>query len=482
MQSLNLSLSVSFFKLCNILAMLLSLILSMAIISWQPGRTLSLANVLQIKLHILNVLLLFTFSYIWHVTFVALGLYKTRWLERGQGEAKTLFQAVCIGSILLFGIAMSTGPADVSWSVVLLFAALTFLLTWGGRALTRTVLRWLWLYKRDRQRLLLVGSNPRAHNFAHHIMEQPRLGYALIGYIDDPLNGHTSLKPSVPLKYLGSLQDFDVVIEHEEIDEVVISLPIRSCYERIQRLLEACESQGIQAHLLSDFFPLQLARARPADFDGIPLLTLSTRRPSVWPAHVKRALDLMGAFTLVLLLSPLFLLIAVLIKLFSPGGPVFFIQTRVGYNRRRFQMLKFRTMIPDAEQLQPQLEALNEAAGPLFKIKDDPRVTPIGRILRRLSLDELPQLFNVITGDMSLVGPRPLPLRDVQRFEAPWLKRRFSVKPGMTCLWQVNGRSHDDFNAWIQQDLEYVDQWSLGLDLRILARTIPVVLRGTGAH
>jgi lipopolysaccharide/colanic/teichoic acid biosynthesis glycosyltransferase len=162
---------------------------------------------------------------------------------------------------------------------------------------------------------------------------------------------------------------------------------------------------------------------------------------------------------------------------------VFFIQRRVGYNRRQFNMVKFRTMVPDAERLQKELEALNEAHGPVFKIKDDPRITSIGRLLRKTSLDELPQLFNVLRGDMSLVGPRPLPLRDVQRFEENYLKRRFSVKPGITCLWQVNGRSATtSFDEWIEQDLAYIDHWSFVLDLKILAKTIPAVIKGTGAH
>ena len=184
-----------------------------------------------------------------------------------------------------------------------------------------------------------------------------------------------------------------------------------------------------------------------------PILTLSSGTFAVGPFYLKRAFDLVLSAALVLLLAPLLLLIALLIKASAPHSPVFFRQTRVGYNRRRFKMLKFRTMVPDAECLQSELESLNEAQGPVFKIKNDPRITCIGRLLRRTSLDELPQLFNVIKGDMSLVGPRPLPLRDVERFEESWLKRRFSVKPGITGLWQVNGRNSTNFDQWIEQDL-----------------------------
>jgi exopolysaccharide biosynthesis polyprenyl glycosylphosphotransferase len=286
----------------------------------------------------------------------------------------------------------------------------------------------------------------------------------------------------VLLKHLGTLQDFDVVMEREVIDEVVISLPIHSCYERIKPLIDVCEAQGIRVHLLLDFFQLKLARAHATEFSGVPILTLATSMIAVWPATLKRAFDLVVSVTLVLLLAPLLLLIAVLIKLTSPHSPVLFVQTRVGYNRRHFKMFKFRTMVPDAEKRQADLETLNEAQGPVFKIKHDPRITPLGSWLRKTSLDELPQLFNVIKGDMSLVGPRPLPLRDVQRFEEAWLKRRFSVKPGITCLWQINGRSDINFDKWIEQDLAYIDQWSFGLDLKILAKTVPVVLKGTGAH
>ena len=467
-----------FFKIFDLSIMLFSLNVSLIILGYTEEHIGSLYDLFQVKFKVINLILLSFFTLVWYQIFCQAGLYQNPFLESGKGEWKGLTKAVLTGSVLLLVLAVGFRRTNLTWDVVLCFAVLDFTLTWAGRRGLRLGLRWWWQH--SPRCLLLVGSNPRAHNFALHVLSQPQLGYQIIGYIDDPPNGQSYGVLSLSLKRLGSLQDFETVIEHEVVDEVVISLPMRSCYERIQRMLEVCEQQGIQAHLLSDFFTLRLAHARTMDFDGMPLLTLATSRPSWWSACMKRAIDVTGALLLVLLLSPLFFLIALLIKLLSPDGPVFFVQTRVGYNRRLFRMVKFRSMVPNAEHLQPVLEAVNEANGAVFKIKDDPRITPIGRVLRKLSLDELPQLFNVIRGDMSLVGPRPLPLRDVQRFEALWLKRRFSMKPGITCLWQVNGRDHKDFDAWVRQDLEYIDHWSLGLDLKILVQTIPAVLRGTG--
>ena len=192
--------------------------------------------------------------------------------------------------------------------------------------------------------------------------------------------------------------------------------------------------------------------------------------------------SLTGVFSglLLILLAPLFLVVAVLVKCTSPGS-VLFRQTRVGLNKRQFQIYKFRTMIANAEQIQDELLPMNEMAGPVFKITNDPRVTPLGRVLRKTSIDELPQLFNVLKGEMSLVGPRAMSLRDYQLFDQDWQRRRFSVKPGITCLWQVNGRSSIPFEKWMELDMQYIDKWSLWLDFKILARTVPAVLRGTGA-
>jgi lipopolysaccharide/colanic/teichoic acid biosynthesis glycosyltransferase len=194
----------------------------------------------------------------------------------------------------------------------------------------------------------------------------------------------------------------------------------------------------------------------------------------------KRCIDVTAALLGLVILAPFLLLISLLIATTSPG-PVFFAQERYGLNRRRFKMYKFRTMVADAEQRQEALESLNEATGPVFKIRNDPRITTVGRVLRRTSMDELPQLVNVLKGEMSLVGPRPLPLRDVGRFTEAALMRRFSVPPGLTCLWQISGRSDVGFDDWIKLDLEYIDRWSLALDCRILILTLPAVVRGAGA-
>ena len=191
-------------------------------------------------------------------------------------------------------------------------------------------------------------------------------------------------------------------------------------------------------------------------------------------------MDVIGATLLLVLFAPLFTLIAIAIKLDSEG-PVCFVQDRVGFNKRRFRMIKFRTMRANAEAQMNELEHLNEKAGPIFKIRNDPRVTRVGRWLRKTSIDELPQLINVLLGDMSLVGPRPLSVRDASRMEEVWQKRRFSVKPGLTCLWQVSGRSNLSFDQWMELDLEYIDHWSLGLDASILLRTIPAIVMARGA-
>jgi exopolysaccharide biosynthesis polyprenyl glycosylphosphotransferase len=266
---------------------------------------------------------------------------------------------------------------------------------------------------------------------------------------------------------------------HRAIDEVLIALPIKSRYDEIQQTIRVCQRVGVRARYLADVFDHERKFGQASDEAShaageIPVAADDYR------LLIKRIFDVLVASAGLIVLSPLLLAIAVAIKLTS-RGPVLYAGERYGYNRRRFRMYKFRSMVQGAADLQHLYEDQNEHSGPIFKIRDDPRITWLGRILRRTSLDELPQLYNVLTGDMSLVGPRPMATRDVQQFEEAALMRRFSVRPGITCIWQVSGRSNLGFDDWIKLDLRYIDEWSLGLDLWILARTVPAVLRGTGA-
>ena len=263
------------------------------------------------------------------------------------------------------------------------------------------------------------------------------------------------------------------------VDEVVLALPVRSLHSRASEIAALCEEQGIVVRLF-DVLDLKSSRTRAEEFDGQHVITHYRGSLDGWAGFVKRGIDIAVSLLALIALSPVFLIAAILIKLTS-RGPVMFVQKRLGLNKRHMHVHKFRTMVVDAEKQIKDLEHLNEVSGPVFKIKNDPRITPIGRILRKTSIDELPQLWDVLKGDMSLVGPRPLPVRDYEGFSEDWQRRRFSVRPGITCLWQVNGRSSIPFEQWMELDLQYIDKWSLWLDLEILLRTIPAVLRGSGA-
>ncbi|MGA2540412.1 MAG: sugar transferase [Verrucomicrobiota bacterium] len=267
------------------------------------------------------------------------------------------------------------------------------------------------------------------------------------------------------------------------VNSVVLSAR-HTVFGRIEQAIQACELEGIEAWLVADFFQTRISQTTIDDFCGRPMLVFhSGPQLASWAGLVKQFIDVMGAIVLLAFALPLiFLPAAILIKLTSPG-PVFFRQKRAGLNGKPFMMYKFRSMVSNAEQLKQELASLNEMSGPVFKVTNDPRVTRIGRFLRKFSFDEFPQLFNVLLGDMSLVGPRPLPVEEVNRFDDWAHRRRLSVKPGLTCLWQVGGRNEvSDFKEWVRLDLEYIDHWSLWLDIKILWLTIPVVLLGKGAR
>jgi exopolysaccharide biosynthesis polyprenyl glycosylphosphotransferase len=254
-----------------------------------------------------------------------------------------------------------------------------------------------------------------------------------------------------------------------------------SYFEQVEAVIRACELEGVEAWLIADFFQTQISRPMFDDFSGRPVLVFRTTPEASWQGLLKLVLDFVGSAVLIVALSPLLLITAALVRWTSPG-PVLFRQKRSGLNGQPFTIYKFRTMVSNAEQLKDELASMNEMSGPVFKVTNDPRITGIGRFLRKYSIDEFPQLFNVLRGEMSLVGPRPLPVDEVKRFNDLAHRRRLSVKPGLTCLWQVRGRSNvTDFKDWVRLDLEYIDNWSLWLDVKILCWTVPVVFAGTGA-
>jgi exopolysaccharide biosynthesis polyprenyl glycosylphosphotransferase len=325
------------------------------------------------------------------------------------------------------------------------------------------------------QDVLIVGSGPRARKLYDELSDGDGTGYRLLGFVDTP---GTEVAPEIQSHLLGDLDGLEHLLMGQVVDQVLIALPARSRYAEIQRAIDICEQGGVPAKYLADVFQHRTSSGQwmGDSFTAVPA-GVSPDDPRL---VLKRCMDLMVGGVALLVTLPILVLSAAAIKLTSPG-PLIFAQERYGLNKRRFKMYKLRTMVADAEDQQAVLEDLNEAAGPVFKMRDDPRLTWVGRWLRRTSLDELPQLLNVLRGEMSLVGPRPLPVRDVSRFSEPSLMRRFSVYPGITGLWQVSGRSELPFEQWTELDLNYIDNWSLTLDLRILCQTVPAVFRGTGA-
>ncbi|MDP2906177.1 MAG: sugar transferase, partial [Candidatus Omnitrophota bacterium] len=278
---------------------------------------------------------------------------------------------------------------------------------------------------------------------------------------------------------IGIFKDIPDIIHNNVIDEVLFIVP-RSWLTKIEEIMRFCESEGVRIHLAVDYFELQFTKSKQTDLNGFPLLTFESTPDRLWHLLVKRLMDVSCSGIALFVLSPVFLTLGILIKKTS-HGPIFFKQTRCSLNGRKFTLYKFRTMDADAEVRLKDVINGNEMNGPVFKMENDPRLTKVGRFLRKFSLDELPQLWNVFRGDMSLVGPRPPLPSEVEKYDN-WQRRRLSVRPGLTCLWQVNGRNKiTDFNDWANLDLKYIDNWSLWLDMKIIFKTVPVMLSGAGA-
>ncbi len=279
--------------------------------------------------------------------------------------------------------------------------------------------------------------------------------------------------------FLGHIFDLASILENHVIDEVIFIVDSRQM-KIVEQGFSLCEELGVSARLMLDFFPRRIARAEVDNLEGVPLLSFVTTPTNQMALAIKRSFDVLFSLVVLICGAPFFLLIAALIKATS-NGPIFYRQVRSGQNGRQFILYKFRTMDQDAEQHQDEVRCLNQMSGPVFKSASDPRLTKIGRLLRSFSLDELPQFYNVLAGDMSIVGPRPPLPSEVQLYKR-WQRRRLSVRPGITCIWQVSGRNQVDFNRWMEMDLFYIDNWSLWMDTKIFLRTIPAVLSRRGAY
>ncbi len=326
-------------------------------------------------------------------------------------------------------------------------------------------------------RALIVGAGEVARTVLRTIVARPELGFQVMGFVDDhPERSGTNIGP---FRALGAIDKIPSILDGDTIDEVIITLPW-SNHQRILGIVQQCEARGVRPRIVPDLFQMSLSSVDVEDLGGIPLIGL--RVPSLRGANllVKRAFDLAVGVPLSLLALPFAAIIGLLIKLDS-AGPVVFRQTRLGMHGQPFECFKFRSMRHGAEEEVVVLRDRNEASGPLFKMKDDPRRTRAGRFLRRFSLDELPQLFNVLRGEMSLVGPRPPLPSEVERYQH-WHKQRLAAQPGMTGLWQVSGRSDLSFDEMVLLDIYYIENWSLPMDVRIMLRTLPKILSGDGAY
>ncbi|HVS03099.1 MAG TPA: sugar transferase [Thermoanaerobaculia bacterium] len=438
-----------------------------------PGHLLPLSEylpLLPVALAIWGGLLLHSDAYRSHRTEP---LLREAWsIVRLSGAALVIF------TLVLYALRFDEQVLEddrVSRAWLALFGLLTFLLLLGEKIVLRTASRWVRSRGYNYRTLLIVGSGPGAAAIARSIQAHDYWGFQLLGCIAVEGQQPASVA-GVPV--LGQPQDIPRLLQEHVVDDVIFAVGRKELGE-MENLVLALEEQGIRTLFALNFFPHSLARVELSEIDGVPLLTFSTAPTNLLLLLMKRLLDVSLAALVLLLSLPVILGVALAIKLTS-GGSVLFRQTRCGLNGRRFVLYKFRTMVEDAERRRTELLHLNEMDGPVFKVRNDPRVTRLGRLLRRFSLDELPQLWNVLRGDMSLVGPRPPIPEEVAQYER-WQRRRLSMKPGLTCLWQIGGRNGVPFRSWIELDLEYIDSWSLLLDLKILLKTVPVVLSGRGA-
>jgi exopolysaccharide biosynthesis polyprenyl glycosylphosphotransferase len=415
------------------------------------------------------------------VQFAIRGMYRLPANVGWGAHLRIIFNSTTAAAAILIIIVFAYRPLYYSRLVIAFALILTVILLSLVRLILVLILRVRWARGIGRERYLVVGGGDISHAVMAGIVARPHLGYALVGYLSDgydPADAGATAQP-LHFHYLGTIDDIGTVLQMHCIDHVIIALPFAE-HHQLTKVVNVCRQYAVDFRLVPDLLELSFDRVDIGEFDGLPLIGLRDVSIRGFNMAVKRVVDI----ALTVLVSPLVLcvsaVIAVAIKLDSPG-PIVFAQMRMGVGGRTFPVYKFRTMVMDAEARKADLVAQNEADGPIFKIRNDPRRTRVGQFLRRTSLDELPQLWNILRGEMSWVGPRPATPDEVERY-LPWHMRRLEAKPGLTGLWQVSGRSDTTFEEMVRLDIYYVEHWSVLMDLRILLQTIPTVLSGRGAY
>ncbi|HEY3054965.1 MAG TPA: sugar transferase [Thermoanaerobaculia bacterium] len=415
---------------------------------------------------------------IWSILLVSYHSYHSHRTVPLRKEALTIIRVVLYGNLLLATIAYLLPLRQLSRAWFILFGVLSAVLLVAEKILLRVLARYVRSKGLNYRTVLIVGTGRRALEVARMIVNHKYWGFKILGFVSD---GHRLPNGWARFRIFGSVPDLKKILEQgraEPIDEIVFAVT-RKKLDEMKQIFLMCEELGIRARVAMNFFQNRVARIEVEELEGVPFLTFTTTPSNETQLAAKRMLDVAVSLLLLALTMPVLLIAALCIKLTSPGSIVFK-QERIGLNGRIFTLYKLRTMIEDAHERRGEVTHLNEMTGPVFKANGDPRITGVGRWLRKFSLDEIPQLWNVLKGDMSLVGPRPPIPEEVASYHR-WHRRRLSMKPGLTCLWQVSGRNEIDFDRWMQLDLDYIDNWSPSLDLKILLRTIPAVLTGKGA-
>lgn len=417
---------------------------------------------------------------IWSVLLFSYNSYHSHRTIPLTKEALTTIRVAFVGNVLLATLAYLLPLRQLSRSWFVLFSVLAAILLVAEKVLVRVLARWVRSKGLNYRTVLIVGTGRRATDIARMIVGHKYWGYKILGFVSD---GHRLSNGWARYRIYGNVPDLKRILEAHEIgepiDEVVFAVT-RKKLDEMKQIFIMCEELGIRTRVAMNIFQNRVARLELEELEGVPFLTFTTTPSNETQLALKRALDVAVSLLLLALAGPVIGIAALAIRSTSPGS-VLFKQKRIGLNGRMFTLYKFRTMIEDAHARLEEVAHLNEMNGPAFKAKADPRVTPVGRFLRRFSLDEIPQFWNVLKGDMSLVGPRPPIPEEVASYHR-WHRRRLSMKPGMTCLWQISGRNDiQDFDRWMKLDLQYIDNWSPTLDLKILLRTIPAVLSGKGA-